>query len=157
VSKHKAAPLADFKAVNPTTGIFEAVASVFGNVDTVGDRVMPGAFKASLARWAMSGDPIPVLWSHRWDDPEAHIGIVLAAEERSEGLWIKAQLDVEKPFARQVYDLLKTRRVKEFGPDVLPLHRPRQGKRDRFPWHLTLPALKEAAADQRREPPGQLQ
>ena len=32
-----------------------------------------------------------------------------------------------------------------FGPDVLPLHRPRQGKRDQFPWHLTLPALKEAA------------
>jgi hypothetical protein len=44
-----------------------------------------------------------------------------------------------------------------FGPDVLPLHRPRQGKRDRFPWHLTLPALKEAAAHQTREPPGQLQ
>jgi len=33
-----------------------------------------------------------------------------------------------------------------FGPDVLPLHRPRQGKRDKFPWHLTLPAIKEAAA-----------
>jgi hypothetical protein len=44
-----------------------------------------------------------------------------------------------------------------FGPDVLPLHQPRQGKRDQFPWHLTLPALKEAAAHQRREPPGQLQ
>lgn len=43
-----------------------------------------------------------------------------------------------------------------FGPDVLPLHQPRQGKRDQFPWHLTLPALKEAA-HQRREPPGQLQ
>jgi Flavoprotein len=44
-----------------------------------------------------------------------------------------------------------------FGPDVLPLHRPRQGKRDQFPWHLTLPALKEAAGHQTREPPGQLQ
>jgi hypothetical protein len=44
-----------------------------------------------------------------------------------------------------------------FGPDVLPLHRPRQGKRDRFPWHLPLPALKEAAGHQTREPPGQLQ
>lgn len=35
-----------------------------------------------------------------------------------------------------------------FGPDVFPLHRPRQGTRDRFPWHLTLPALKEAAAEE---------
>jgi Flavoprotein len=32
-----------------------------------------------------------------------------------------------------------------FGPDVLPLHRPRQGKRDQYPWHLILPAIKEAA------------
>jgi hypothetical protein len=32
-----------------------------------------------------------------------------------------------------------------FGPDVLPLHRPRQGKRDQYPWHLVLPAIKEAA------------
>jgi Flavoprotein len=44
-----------------------------------------------------------------------------------------------------------------FGPDVLPLHRPRQGKRDQFPWHLTLPALKEAAAREARQPPGHLQ
>jgi hypothetical protein len=44
-----------------------------------------------------------------------------------------------------------------FGPEVLPLHRPRQGKRDQFPWHLTLPALKEAAGHQTRQPPGQLQ
>jgi len=28
-----------------------------------------------------------------------------------------------------------------FGPDVLPLHRPREGRRELFPWHLTLAAL----------------
>jgi hypothetical protein len=44
-----------------------------------------------------------------------------------------------------------------FGPDVLPLHRPRQGMREQFPWHLTLPALKEAAAHEMRQPPGRLQ
>jgi hypothetical protein len=44
-----------------------------------------------------------------------------------------------------------------FGPDVLPLHRPRQGKRDQFPWHLTLPALKEGAVHQTQLPPGQPQ
>lgn|SRR6266508_702846 len=30
-----------------------------------------------------------------------------------------------------------------YGPDVLPLHQPRQGKRQQFPWHLTLPAIDE--------------
>jgi phosphopantothenoylcysteine decarboxylase len=28
-----------------------------------------------------------------------------------------------------------------FGPDVLPVHRPREGRREQFPWHLTLAAL----------------
>src|SRR4029453_9656526 len=28
-----------------------------------------------------------------------------------------------------------------FGPDVLPLHRPREGRRELFPWQLTLAAL----------------
>src|SRR5512132_2631792 len=28
-----------------------------------------------------------------------------------------------------------------FGPDVLPLHRPREGRRELFPWHVTLAAL----------------
>jgi Flavoprotein len=32
-----------------------------------------------------------------------------------------------------------------FGSDVLPLHRPRQGQRDQYPWHLILPAIKDAA------------
>src|SRR6266536_5541579 len=31
-----------------------------------------------------------------------------------------------------------------FGPDVLPLHRPREGRREQFPWHLTLAALDSA-------------
>jgi Escherichia/Staphylococcus phage prohead protease len=115
MSQHKAVPLAQFKALNPAAGIFEAVVSAFGNVDSVGDRVVPGAFKASLARWEASEDPIPVIWSHRWEDPEAHVGFVLAAAERPEGLWVKAQMDVEKPFARHIYDLLKARRVREFS------------------------------------------
>jgi hypothetical protein len=28
-----------------------------------------------------------------------------------------------------------------FGPDVLPLHRPREGRREQFPWYLTVAAL----------------
>ena len=44
-----------------------------------------------------------------------------------------------------------------FGPDVLPLHRPRQGKRDKFPWHLTIRAIMEVAEHQLRGLPGQPQ
>jgi len=53
----------------------------------------------------------------------------------------------EHPALAGSIDRLRTSGVRVlFGPDVLPLHRPRQGKRDQFPWHLILPAIKEAAA-----------
>lgn len=98
-------------------GVFEAIVSVFGNVDSYGDVVLPGAFTKTLAEWAESGDPIPVYWSHRMDDPDFNIGHVLEAKETDEGLWVKAQLDLDPDSrkARQVYRLLRGRRVTQFS------------------------------------------
>lgn len=97
-------------------GQFEAIVSVFGNVDSVGDVVVKGAFADDLKRWKDSGDPIPIVWSHRWEDPFAHVGYVLDAKETDEGLWIKGQLDFEgNPTAAQVHRLLKGRRVTQFS------------------------------------------
>lgn len=105
---------AQFKAVGED-GTFEAIVSVFGNVDLAGDRVVKGAFEDNLKEWGESGDPIPVIWSHMWDNPDAHIGKVLAAEERDEGLYVKAQIDQDDPFSKKVHKLLKERRVREFS------------------------------------------
>lgn len=99
-------------------GQFEAVVSVFDNVDSYGDVVMPGAFAKTLEAWAVKGDPIPVIWSHRWDDPEMHVGWVMEAEERAEGLWVRGQIDLDSdatPKAKQVNRLLKGRRVTQFS------------------------------------------
>ena len=96
-------------------GQFEAIVSVFGNVDTYGDMVVPGAFKADLDARAESGAVLPVVWSHKWDDPFAHIGWVVKAEERPEGLWVQAELDMDNPTAQQVHKLLKSRRVSQFS------------------------------------------
>lgn len=108
---------AHFKAVDDApAGTFEALVSVFGNVDLGGDRVIKGAFADTLADWKASGDPIPVIWSHEWDDPESHIGLVLEAEERDLGLYVKAVLDVaNNARAAYVARLLKERRVREFS------------------------------------------
>lgn len=106
---------AEFKALDDSTGTFEAIVSVFGNVDKVNDRVVKGAFASSIKKWKESGDPIPVIWSHQWDDPDAHIGKTLEAEENDTGLYVKGQLDLDDPFAAKVYKLLKERRVKEFS------------------------------------------
>ena len=123
--RHKSYPVASLKTLNPATGTFEALVSVFGNVDLQGERVIPGAFAKSLESWQTSGDPIPVIWSHLWDDPFAHIGKVIAAREAPDGLVVTGQLDMGKPFAKQVYDLMAERRVKEFsfGYDVADYER----------------------------------
>jgi hypothetical protein len=83
--------------------------SVFGNKDSYGDVVMPGAFADSLAAWKASGNPIPVYYSHRMDDPDFNIGYVLDAEETDKGLQVHAKLDLDDDAkkAKQVYRLLK--------------------------------------------------
>lgn len=102
-------------------GQFVAYASVFGNVDSYGDIVVKGAFANDLARWEKSGNPIPLLFGHNMSDPDYNIGHVLAAEEDEVGLKVTAQLDLENPKAKQVYRMLKGRRINQmsFAYDVL--------------------------------------
>lgn len=95
-------------------GVFEAIVATY-DVDSVGDKIVPGAFAETLAEWKASGDPIPVLWSHMSHDPDYHIGYVEEAEERDEGLWVRARVDLDEPKARKVYKLLKGKRVRQFS------------------------------------------
>lgn len=120
--RHKTFELIETKA-DGDAGEFTALASVFGNVDLVGDRMMPGAFTKTLERWAASGDPIPVVLSHQWDDPMAHIGAAMPSdvEQTKDGLIVKGRLDIDdNPIAKQVFKLMKERRLKgwSFGYTV---------------------------------------
>jgi HK97 family phage prohead protease len=98
-----------------SAGTFEALVSVFGNKDSYGEVVMPGAFTRTLDEWATKGDPIPVYWSHRLDDPLMNIGKVLEASETADGLLVKAQLDLDNPNGAQTYKLMKERLVTQFS------------------------------------------
>lgn len=102
-------------------GEFSAYASVFGNKDSYGDIVQPGAFAATLDEWQKSGNPIPLLFGHRMDDPDYNIGAVKSAVEDEHGLKVTAQLDLESPKAMQTYRLLKGRRINQmsFAYDVI--------------------------------------
>lgn len=109
-----------FKALPDTdenVGRFTALVSIFGNVDSMGDRVMPGAFQKSLERWRAAGDSIPVIWSHDWGNPFAHIGSIdpTKALETDEGLLVEGEIDLTNAFAAQVHNLMKRRQVKEFS------------------------------------------
>jgi uncharacterized protein len=109
----KAAGVADGLA----EGQFVAIVSVFGNEDSVGDVVRPGAFAETLTEWDAKGDPIPVIWSHAWGDPFAHVGVVVKAVETLQGLEVTGQIDDldTNPTSAQVYRLLKGRRVTQFS------------------------------------------
>jgi HK97 family phage prohead protease len=129
--RRKSVPLHGFKALPAEgPGTYEAVVAVFNNIDMHGDKILPGAFADSLAAWAKSGDPIPVIFSHQWDTLEAHLGTVTEAEERTAGdrrlppevrknggLWVKMALDVHDPrsYAGRVAELLSRRSLREFS------------------------------------------
>lgn len=114
---HKAFDAVEFKA-DGDTGTFEATVAVFGNVDSGGDRILPGAFAKSLEKWRATGDPIPIILSHQHNDPMAHIGVADPHDvtETTKGLFVKGQLDIaDNEVARQVHKLMMRRSLKEFS------------------------------------------
>lgn len=102
-------------------GQFEAYASVFGNKDSYGDVVLPGAFNDTLTGWKDSGNLIPLLFGHNMSDPDYNIGHVEDAKEDDRGLLTLNQLDLENPKAVQTYRLIKGRRINQmsFAYEVL--------------------------------------
>lgn len=115
--KIKSFPLARFKALaeeGQPEGTFEAIVAAY-NVDRIGDKIIPGAFKDSLAAWEAKGRPIPVIFSHQWENLDAHIGQVLEAKEVADGLYVKAQLDMDEPFAQRVWKKMNAGTLAEFS------------------------------------------
>lgn len=91
-------------------GTFEGYASVFGNVDSYGEIVMPGAFAKSIERIKVSGDPLPVLWQHWSNQP---IGGSDVLEEDDHGLKTAGFLLIDDiPQAKQAHALMKRRVVR---------------------------------------------
>lgn len=101
-------------------GQFTAYASVFGNKDSYGDVVMPGAFKGTLERWAAKDAVIPLLFGHNMSDPDFNIGHVDAVED-DHGLLVTGYLDLEQPKAAATYRALKGGRLNQmsFAYDVI--------------------------------------
>ena len=78
----KAASVAD-------DGSFEGYGSVFGNTDSYGEVVAPGAFLESLAELKAKGRVVPILWQHNSTQP---IGVYTEIVEDEHGLKVKGQL-----------------------------------------------------------------
>lgn len=114
-----------FKETEDGSGIFEGYASVFGNVDSYGDKVIKGAFSKSLAKsFPDDGAGIPCYWSHRMDDPEFILGKTLSAVEDDHGLKVRVSLDLDNPKAAAAYRALKAGAVNQmsFAYEVVDSH-----------------------------------
>ncbi len=90
-------------------GTFTALASVFGNVDKGGDRMLPGSFSKTLDKWRESGKAIPVILSHQWDDLTAWVGKAdpRAIFEDDRGLTVQGQLFMDEDSGRKVHKLMR--------------------------------------------------
>jgi HK97 family phage prohead protease len=83
-------------------GTFAGYASLFGKADLGRDMVMPGAFRASLARRGVAG--VKLLFQH---DPAEPIGVWLEIREDGNGLFVKGRLTTGVERAREVLSLMR--------------------------------------------------
>jgi HK97 family phage prohead protease len=90
-------------------GTFEGYGSIFGNVDSYGEKVVPGAFVESLARHKREGTSVLMLWQHNPDEP---IGVWEDLAEDAKGLWGKGRLLTEVQRAKEVHVLMKNKAVR---------------------------------------------
>jgi phage prohead protease, HK97 family len=85
-------------------GTFEGYGSVFGNADSYGEIVEPGAFAESLARHRREGTKPLMLWQH---DPDKPIGVWDDLAEDGKGLRGKGRLLAGVSKADEALILLK--------------------------------------------------
>ncbi len=86
-------------------GLFEGLASTYGNVDMGRDVVERGAFSDTLQK---RGAEIPILWSHDHANP---VGLGQLSDS-AEGLRIKGELDLDTTSGKEAYSRIRKRIVK---------------------------------------------
>jgi HK97 family phage prohead protease len=123
--KVKNVPIGQVKA-GPDDGLEEGQFLVYPSTftrepDAYGDVVAPGAFLDDIAAWKASGNVLPGLYGHRMDDPDFFVAGAIDEGEDEHGWWVKGEFDLDNPKARQVYRLVKGRRLNQlsFAYDVL--------------------------------------
>ncbi|MBM3603647.1 MAG: HK97 family phage prohead protease [Alphaproteobacteria bacterium] len=98
-------PVLEVKDMDDNTGEFEGYGSTFGGEpDSVGDIIMPGAYKDSLAEHSRRGTTPKMFWQH---DPHRPIGKWLDAKEDDHGLLMRGRLNMNVQQGREAYELLK--------------------------------------------------
>lgn len=105
-------------------GTFEGYGSIFGNVDSYGEKVMPGAFVESLEHHKREETNVLMLWNHDSSEP---IGVWEDLEEDKKGLWGKGRLLLDIQRAREVHALAKNKAIGGLSIGYRELEAEREG------------------------------
>lgn len=83
--------------------------------DSHGDVIAKGAFLDSIRSWKEKGHSLPGLYGHRMDDPDFYVAYAEDMGEDDHGLWVRGRFDLESPKGRQVWRLVKGRRLNQLS------------------------------------------
>lgn len=122
--KIKSLPIGAIKA-GPEDGLKDGEFIVYPSTftrrpDSYGDVVAKGSFLRTIKEWGDSGNVLPGLYGHRMDDPDFFVAGAQEMSEDEHGWRVKGEFDLESPKGRQVYRLVKGRRLNQlsFAYDV---------------------------------------
>jgi HK97 family phage prohead protease len=91
-----------------------ALASTY-ETDLVKDRVMPGAYRDTVAK-IKAGERLPLIWGHyHAGSPLNWVGEIIDAEETPAGLQIHARFDLDDDAGRKAYALVKRGSIKSLS------------------------------------------
>lgn len=115
--EHKSLALAecDIKFAQ-SEGAFSGYASIFGNLDSKNDIIMPGAYDDVLK----SGDPVAVYVNHGWLRGDLPVGAWDGLKQDTKGLFGDASLVMQMPSAVNAYWAMKSNLVNGLSIGFLP-------------------------------------
>jgi uncharacterized protein len=96
--EYKSFAIEELKALDDEARTIEGYGSIFGNVDSYGDIVMPGAFAKSIKKRKPA-----MLWQHNSNQP---IGVWDEIEETDKGLRLKGRI-IDTSLGDDAYKLAK--------------------------------------------------
>ena len=88
----------EFKTIDDEKGSVEAVFSVFNNVDTDGDVVLPGSIKSGF-----KDNQVPMVFAHKWDQPIGK-GVITSDDSKAT---FRGSFFMETEAGREAYNLAK--------------------------------------------------
>ena len=113
----------------PDSATIGGLAVVYGGQDLEGD-----TFTASTDFMDdHASDHMPVLYDHALGDIKSTLGVVTKIEERDAGLWMEAQIDRAKAYAKEVLELVKSGRLGYSTGSVAHLVQRLEGQIKRWP------------------------